>query len=381
MTTRTDQVPEGALRALGVVDSITKPFSPEAILAVVSYCLDKHGTSKRQETTRVTALAAAQEVHEDQLTSPEQLPVSDEQTRLRADRALKDIAKLIADGLFARGISDADSVATGICADLRASLSSTKLQEALRQPQPSLTGDLAAVPLPEVLQLLKFQAQTGLLEISLEGAGRFEVAVKNGMIVSVRARDVRADLLLGHYFLGAGMLSRAQLDAILSKPSTTPIGHRLVEAGLVTTEQLRRCVGAQAQDLMTELLRARRGFFGLRRGEDLLPSIIIQPGFSVDMLLFEALRRIDEWGVIEKHVPSFTARFTLHSDDIADLAPDEIEVLSVFKEGKPLSVNEVIQISSLRAFDACKLLYRLTLLRRLRRVDDGAPPAEEGAAT
>jgi hypothetical protein len=251
----------------------------------------------------------------------------------------------------------------------------------LRGPQPSLSGDLAGVPLPEVLQLLKFQGQTGVLDVTLEGmrAGgppmRFEVAVKNGLVVAVRARDARVDLLLGSYFLGAGYVSRAQLDAVLSRPSSSgeskPVGQRLVEAGLVTTEQLRRCVGAQAQDLMVELLRARRGFFALRRGDDLLPATHISPGFSVDMLLFESLRRIDEWGVIEKHVPSFSAAFTLHSDDIHDLAPDEIEVLSLFRDGQSLTVHDVLRISSLRAFDACKLLYRLSMLRRLRRINDG----------
>lgn len=378
MSTRTDSVPESALKNLGVVDSITKPFSPDAILAVVSYCLDKHGVQKRAETTRVTKLAELDRFEEEATTPGTISPfVSSEQDRDRADQALRDIARLVADALVSRNVPNADAVATAICADLRASLAAQRLGDVLRGPQPSLSGDLAGVPLPEVLQLLKFQGQTGVLDVSLEGVvpngppARFEVAVKNGAVIAVRARDARADLLLGNYFLGAGVVSRAQLDAVLQKPSSTPIGQRLVEAGLVTTEQLRRCVGAQAQDLMVELLRARRGFFALRRGDDLLPATHISPGFSVDMLLFESLRRIDEWGVIEKHVPSFSAAFTIHSDDIHDLAPDEIEVLSLFKEGQSLTVHDVLRISALRAFDACKLLYRLSMLRRLRRVDDG----------
>jgi CheY-like chemotaxis protein len=387
MCTRGDQMPEGALKSLGVVDNITKPFSPEAILAVVQYCLEKHGAVPRLETTRVTKLAEAQRApddFDDERTTPgtallselEKLDRSSDEDRVRADQALRDIAKLLGDALFTRGVRDADAVATSICADLRAGMASKEIGDVIRGPQPSLTGDLSAVPLPEVLQLLKFQGQTGVLEVSLGDAStrapaRFEVAVKSGLVVAVRARDVRADLLLGNYFVGAGLLSRAQLDAVLAKPARAPIGQRLVEAGLLTTEQLRRCVGAQAQDLMVELLRARRGFFGLRRGEDLLPDTHVQPGFSVDMLLFESLRRIDEWGVIEKMVPSFDAKFVLFSDDISDLSPDEIDVLSIFKEGRTLSVHDVLRISSQRAFDGCKLLYRLCALRRLRRVDDG----------
>jgi CheY-like chemotaxis protein len=438
MVTRTDQVPEGALRTLGVVDTITKPFSPEAIVTLVGYCLERHGTVPRQETTRVTKLSAPPEdaLHsgpnarpqhaEDAATTPgrsayapvpsdvetrssiaggepelsvEGAPSSD-RDRFRADEALKDIARLVADALSARGVADADGLATSICADLRAGMSSKKIADMLRTPQASLSGDLSAVPLPEVLQLLKFQGQTGVLEVSLElGEGhapaRFEVAVKSGMIVSVRGTSLRSDLLLGNYFIGAGIVSRAQIDAVLKKSAPPdaatppPLGQRLVDAGLITTEQLRRCVGAQAQDLMTELLRARRGFFGLRRGEHLLPAVQLNPGFSVDNLLFEALRRMDEWSVIEQHVPSFDARFVRFSDDVSDLSPDEIEVLSVFTGRGELSltVHDVLRISSLRAFDCCKVLYRLCVLRRIRRVDDGrsggrlvGEPSGEGIA-
>ncbi len=368
MTTRSDQVPEGALRALGVVDAITKPFSPDAILAVVAHCLEKHGGQPRAETTRVTSLA-----HADHVAEPGGEPGAGAPGR--ADDALRTVARLLVDALSARGVRDADAVATSICADLRAGLPALPLHEAVHLPRPSLAGDLAAVPLPEVLQLLKFQGQTGVLMVALTNEAnppRFEIAVRHGMIVGVRARDVRSDLLLGNYFLAGGLVSRAQLDAVLHKPSSAPIGQRLVEAGLVTTEQLRRCVGAQAQDLMTELLRARHGVFGLRRGDDLIEPPVIAPGFSVDGLLFEALRRIDEWAVIETQVPSLDARFMLVSADVADLAPDELEVLSVFKDGVPLSVREVLSAASLRAFDACRLVYRLCMVRRLVRVDDGA---------
>ncbi|MCC7070433.1 MAG: response regulator [Deltaproteobacteria bacterium] len=367
MTTRTDQVPEGALRALGVVDSITKPFSPDAILAVVAHCLEKHGGQQRAETTRVTSLAHADHV-------PDPGAGDSAGTPGRADDVLRTVARLLVDALGARGVDDADAVATSICADLRAGLPAVPLHEALPLPRPCLAGDLAAVPLPEVLQLLKFQGQTGVLLVALTNAAsppRFEIAVRHGMIVGVRARDVRSDLLLGNYFLAGGLVSRAQLDAVLHKPSAAPIGQRLVEAGLVTTEQLRRCVGAQAQDLMTEVLRARHGVFGLRRGDDLIEPPVISPGFSVDGMLFEALRRIDEWAVIETQVPHLDARFALMSDDITDLAPDELEVLSVFKDGEVLSVRDVLRVASLRAFDACRLLYRLCMVRRLVRIDDG----------
>ena len=222
MTTRTDQVPEGALRALGVVDSITKPFSPDAILAVVAHCLEKHGGQPRAETTRVTSLAHADHVPE----AGNEHGADQGAGASRADDVLKSIARLLSDALTARDVRDADAIATSICADLRAGLPELPLQDALLLPRPSLAGDLAAVPLPEVLQLLKFQGQTRVLMVELTHEPHpppFEIAVKHGMIVGVRARDVRSDLLLGNYFMASGMVSRAQLDAVLSRSSSTPI--------------------------------------------------------------------------------------------------------------------------------------------------------------
>lgn len=373
MATKTDPLQEGNLEHLGIVDSITKPFSPEAMLAVVAHSLEKHGIDAPREITNVTRLAEAQRNE-----NGAQSAASTEQERDRAGEVLHSLARFLADALHARGVSDADRVAAAICAELRSGLPSSALAEAARRPSASLSGDLGAVPLPEILQLLKLQGQTGVLEVSLESAqpgsppARCEVAVKDGLVVAVRGRDVRTDLLLGHYFVGSGLVSRTQLDAVLLKPAPSPLGQRLVEAGLITTEQLRRCVGAQAQDLMVELLRAREGFFSLRCGVEHVPQAHIRPGYSVDMLLFEALRRIDEWRVFETQVPSFDAHFLLESDELQDLTPDEIDVLSFFKRGSALSVRDVLHLSSLRAFDLCKLMYRLTLLKRLRRVDQGA---------
>jgi CheY-like chemotaxis protein len=398
LVTRGDKLPETALANAGVVDSVTKPFSPEAILAVVSHRLERTGTSKRGETSRIVALAASLDTSLDAPLEPaDALDGAAELEASRVDgtpvddqRAPGGLVDVLREVLARRNVEDAEAIVNEVQEGL-AELGTRALGSVLTLPArsstmgASLVGDLASVPLPEVLQLLKFQGQTGVLEVELEAGAsgnaaelppRFEVAVKNGLAVAVRARDARGDLLLGHYFVGAGIVSRAQLDAVLSKRDgpaqpSKPVGQRLVEAGLATTEQLRRCVGQQAQDLMVELLRARRGWFGLRRGEDQLSHTHVHPGFSIDMLLFEGLRRIDEWSVIEKDVPSFEARFLRTSDDITDLSLDEIDVLAAFKSNEAMSVNELLHRASLRAFDACRLIYRLVALRRLKRVDDG----------
>jgi CheY-like chemotaxis protein len=381
MCTRSDQIGDAALRQMGVLDTITKPFSPEAILAVATWALEKHGLQKRAEPTTVTSLQEEADTDAGAAAPP-------------PDAVADDLARLLADALAARGVDDADGMARAVTAQVAASLSSAATAElvkralgpdALRRPVPALVGDLAAVPLPEVLQLLKLQGQTGLLEVSLENGAvpaRVEIAFARGAVVAVRARNVRGDLLLGRYFVARGIVDAAGLDALLAQPSDgRPLGQRLVDEGRLTPEELVDCLGEQAKDLMYEMLRARRGAFGLRRGDDVVPTWHVAPGFSVDALLFEGLRRIDEWSVVEKEVPSFAARFVrVEGADLAGLTAEEAEVLALVPRAAPVRVDAIVGASRLRAYDVCQLLYRLVVLQRVQRVDDGAAALVEDEA-
>ena len=47
MSAKGDQVGERFVKVMGIVDYITKPFSPEAITAVVQHTIDKYGHARR----------------------------------------------------------------------------------------------------------------------------------------------------------------------------------------------------------------------------------------------------------------------------------------------------------------------------------------------
>ena len=394
MRTRSDPVPETALRAMGVVDYITKPFSPEAILAVVSYSLEKHGRVKRAETTRVTNTIVdvitepGPSAVDDALLSEdlEALERSSEDTRSLGEVLLGDLASALIDALEARGIESSAEVASSVCSTVRARMSSSILAEIVkrtvglgssRAPPPALYGELAAVPLPEVLQLLKFQGQTGVLEAIFDD-GRFEIGFENGLITSIRARDAygaaRNDLVIGRYLVARGIVQRVEVErAVRDAAKGESLGTKLCALGLVTEDDVRIAVCEQAQDLMYELLRTQRGVFAMQHGVEHLPATRVSPGFSVDGLLLEGLRRIDEWSVIEKEVPSFDARFMrVPGADAHGLAVDEAQLLQCFGEHAALSVHELVRTTTLRPFDICQLLYRLVVLKRLARIEDGS---------
>src|SRR5262245_32333003 len=51
MSAKGDQVGERFVKVMGIVDYITKPFSPEAITAVVQHTIGKYGRRKVEEHT------------------------------------------------------------------------------------------------------------------------------------------------------------------------------------------------------------------------------------------------------------------------------------------------------------------------------------------
>lgn len=413
---------DGTLRAVGVVDVITKPFSPEALLAVVHHSLEKHGRRRgSRDTTRVVAALASILPQEISDAASEDAASDDDGDDDRGveddgdDAARDDDNDVSADDLFpmnfaldeateqtvpvhldqlgarthsggGRAVPDTDDRATVISGHVAPSANVAgnvggASRGGLLVPQGfALCGDLTVIALPEVLQLLKFQSQTGLLLVDAGGL-RFEMSLENGAVVALHARDPdgsparRGDLLLGRYFVAAGLVDEAALEVHLSRPGPRPIGERLVAAGVITSDELRRAVGDQTQDLMVELLRARRGVFALQAGPAHLPAVVARPGWSVDVLMFEALRQVDEWAVIETEVPSFEARFAIRlansgAVDDSGLSPEENAVLRQLKNG-PLAVRDVVKRSPLRPFDVCRMLYRLAVLKRVRRIDDG----------
>jgi len=381
MCTRTDQIPvvDEALKELGVVDTITKPFSPEALLAVINHSLEKHGRRRRTaDATRVVMALASIAAADSGEENGRQSIVSKEATRAPPR-----------DLMFDPFFGEDEQTTPGLRPPTMTTSSATVIQStgfgAAVGIQPiglpatyALVGDLNLVGLPEVLQLLKYQRQVGMLLVDAGGL-RFEVSLDDGNVVAVTARDVeggparRGELLLGRYLVAGGHIDEAVLEGHLSSSilDTRPIGERLVAAGLISRPALSHAVAEQAQDFMVELLRARRGVFGLRAGTAALPVHVERPGWSVDMLLFEALRRIDEWGVIENEVPSFEARFAIRGAlDDTGLSTEEANMLRAFRAG-PMRVRDLVKRSPQLPFDVCRVLYRLSVLKRVQRIDDG----------
>ncbi len=224
----------------------------------------------------------------------------------------------------------------------------------------AIRGSLKEASLTDVIQLLFMGRRTGCLAVA-DRQRHGSIFFDDGWITYasiVNRRDRLGDMLLA-----SGVVTRAQLDQALALQHNAPgrrIGDLLVNLGILAPEGLRRFLRLQIEEAVYSLFSWTTGTFSFDAGvtpdvDDLLDRI------SPESLLLEGARRVDEWGLIEKKIPSF--------DVIYAVLPGQVEGhRSEFTEAQrrilPLldgerDVRQVIDASALSEFEAGQALYGL----------------------
>jgi DNA-binding response OmpR family regulator len=366
MSAKGDQVGERFVKVMGIVDYITKPFSPDAITAVVQHTIGKYGPARHGDANP-------------SLVTGEDLSATDEIDRAEArSTALAhlrhSIVHLISPDAAIREAAEAALDDTALIRML-----GTVDLGLLAETMPGLRGDLRVVPLAEVLQLLDLQEQSGVLTVERTGA-RVEIFFRRGRVDQATAHGVPDEFLLGRFVLDADLMPRADFEAFLesrsnrsSSPRLNPklIGQQLVKLGFFAEADLKTCLTRQSTELIYEILRWRHGRFRFAAGLELPPSVIDAAlGLDVEAVLMEGYRRVDEWHLIERAIDNFDIVFLRNEDSVAQmgrgrLTRDELTVLELVN-GKH-TVQEIVRKSRMGSFEVSKMLYRLLSIKLVRR--------------
>lgn len=309
-------------RPPNVVDAISKPFSAEALVAVVTHALAKH----------------------------------DPQAPLLGEEAI-DLSLLSLVPETAPPPPESEVVDPAVAA---------------------LAGDLRLIGLADVLTLLSEEGHTGTLRVARDDA-RLRVYFRRGRIEFANAEGVPEEFLLGRFLRKTGAVDEETLVAALEARRSLPspdgqpllLGRFLVDRGLVSARDLGRAVGLQTTALVFESLRWGAGRFTFMPAADLPgPALDAALGLSVPALLLEGFRRVDEWRLIERELGDFDSVFVREEERLAglpkgQLTRDELTVWGLC-DGRR-TVRELLDRSPLGAFDTIKMLYRLLKIRVIRR--------------
>jgi tetratricopeptide (TPR) repeat protein len=237
----------------------------------------------------------------------------------------------------------------------------------------AIKGSLKEASLPDVIQLLFFGRRTGCLALS--DRQRFgSIFFDDGWIsyaTIVNRRDRLGDILLG-----AGTITREQLDQALALQGVSRgrrLGEILVSLGAVSPEECQRVLRLQVEEAVYSLFSWTTGTFTFEAG--------VRPDWEGELqrinpenLLLEGARRIDEWSLIEKKIPSFDLVFAL---DRTALANESLGFTEAQRRILPLidgvrDTREVFEASGLVDFDAAQALFGLITAGIAQRV--GASP-------
>jgi CheY-like chemotaxis protein len=315
-------------KAPNVVDYIGKPFTPEALAALVS-----------QVVKPVASKGAA---------------APDVAARL-AGRAAVEEAMALSSG-------DAGAVAEA---------------RAFAAVGQALVGDLAAISMSQILEMLAEQAHSGILRVvNTATHARVELYFQDGRVDFAAAVGAAEEFLLGRFAVESGAVAADAITRLLeerARASGPPplFGADLVARGLISKDALRLAMARQTSELAYETLRWDTGFFQFRRTADLPPharEAALQ--LNVDRMLLEGYRRVDEWRVIEREISSFDEVFVRNEDKIAQLprgtfTRDELAVLGEV-DGRQ-NLREIVRKLRIGSFDVSKMFFRFRRARLVRR--------------
>ena len=224
----------------------------------------------------------------------------------------------------------------------------------------AIKGSLKEASLPDVLQLLAMGKKTGCLAVTHRSNFGYVYFDKGRICFAsiVNRRDRIGDLLVK-----GGAITKAQLDTAIAAQAAhrdKRIGELLIAQGAISREQLHERIRTQIEEAVYYLFTWTAGTFNFEgdvRPEEQDYLVAINP----ESLLLEGARRVDEWSLIEKKIPSFDLVFDFDRKKAAASEVEltrEQEIVAELLDGRR-DVAKVIDDSGLGEFDVGKTIFGL----------------------
>jgi tetratricopeptide (TPR) repeat protein len=224
----------------------------------------------------------------------------------------------------------------------------------------AIKGSLKEASLPDVIQLLGLGRRTGCLALA-DRQNFGTIYFDEGQIVYasiVNRRDRLGDLLLR-----AKRISPEQLNAAVDAQALARerrLGEILVEQGALSSEELNEYMRVQIEDAVYYLFTWSTGTFNFEAGvnpeqQDFLVRL------NPEYLLLEGARRVDEWSLIQKKIPTFDLIFSVDLGHVGQsdvtLSSSQLQILPLLDGSR--DVQQVVEDSGLVEFECGKALYGL----------------------
>ena len=192
--------------------------------------------------------------------------------------------------------------------------------------------------LPEVLQWVTIGRKTGTLAF-VRDKTKVHLYLQDGKIISSRSNDPTKQL--GQFLLFQGKVTESQLKKAfeIHLQSRVILGKILVQENMVSKEDVEKALITRIEEVIYDLFLWEDGYFHFTSQEFNLDELILIK-IEINALLFEGIRRKDEWARIRSVFPNNDVILSLRPDaDVKNfsLTPLQKKLLYLLTLKKPIS--------------------------------------------
>lgn len=228
----------------------------------------------------------------------------------------------------------------------------------------ALRGNLKDFSLPDVFQLVTFSRKTGVLRIQREDGAEGSVWFRDGDVFFAQSNWHTEPL--GERLVKAQRITPQALKRALEVRSGEPedgrrLGQILIDEGYITEKVLETFVSEQIQDTIFDLMRWDEGDFDF----EAMPEVVdedIGLSVSIENVVMEGARRLEEWTRIKKKIPSMDVVFkmaTAPGEGTFEISLKPIEWQLLLLVDGTRSVAELATETSRTDFEVARIVYGL----------------------
>ena len=202
----------------------------------------------------------------------------------------------------------------------------------------SLSGNLRTMDLAELLQWVTLGRKTGSLAFIRNKAKNY-IYFRTGQIISSRSNEPTKQL--GHFLLFQGKITEAQLKRALESQQQTRqiLGKIVVQEGFISQAEVEKALVDTTRDVIYDLFLWEDGYFHFTANGYNVEDLILV-NIDINAVLFEGVRRKDEWARIRQVFPSNEVILALTQGadpKTYQLTPLQKKLLFLVTRGKTIS--------------------------------------------
>lgn len=168
----------------------------------------------------------------------------------------------------------------------------------------SVSGLLSSMNLPELLQWVKFGQKTGTFVFERRGTTK-KIVVEKGLVVSASSSDPRE--YLGQILLCFGLITEEKLAEAFSlqKGSGKLLGKILLESMGLKEAQIVAALRMKIEETIYDIFLWDEGRFLFQEQQsNYAEHERLSTALTIDQVMFEGARRLDEWKEFKKQYPT-----------------------------------------------------------------------------